>query len=224
MNTMLYRCTDLDKTGLRFISGPYNQFILDNVTFFENAHKKPSFINLFSMQRRDFDELHKCLLGNSIRFDPHERYAYRSYDAFKQYFEPICDLADYRLITKEESVRYDRNAILRLYFAYGNTLYFINSKEKQSIAYVLYKINQRTTYDLTSFFLTDQEECFLKTLANHGMEAFADEYNTSIPDVRKEYFIKTAKALLSRKQKIDHFSDRLIHQRVEIESKLEKLL
>ena len=224
MNTMLYRCTDLDKTGLRFISGPYNQFILDNVTFFENPHKKLSFINIFSIQRRDFDDHNKGLLGNSIRFDPNARYAYRPYDGFKQYFEPICDLADYRIITEAESVLYDRDAIFRLHFAYGNMLYLVNSNKKKSLTYVLYKINQRTTRDLTSFFLTDQEECFLKTLANHGMEAFANEYNTSIPDVRKEYFIKTAKALLSRKQKIDHFSDRLIHQRVEIESKLEKLL
>lgn len=224
MNTMLYRCTDLDKTGLRFTGEPYNQFILGNVTFFENAHKKLSFINLFSMQRKDFDELHKCLLGNSIRFDPHERYAYRSYDAFKQYFEPICDLANYRLITKEESVRYDQDAILRLRFAYGNMLYFINSKEKQSLAYVLYKINQRATHDLESFFLTDEETCFLEALANHGVEAFAGEYNTSIPDERKEYFVKTAQALLLREEKITQFSDQLIHQTAEIESRLKKLL
>lgn len=179
--------------------------MLDTVPLFEDGHKTLAFVDIFSIQQKDFDELHKCLLVDDIQYDSYGSYGWRSYDGFKQYFEPICDLADYRIITEAESVLYDRNAIFRLHFAYGNMLYLVNSNKKKSLTYVLYKINQRTTRDLTSFFLTDQEECFLKTLANHGMEAFADEYNTSIPDVRKEYFIKTAKALLSRKQKIDHF-------------------
>lgn len=224
MDTILYKCTDFNKANLRFIDSPYNQFLLGTVTFFENTHKKRAFIDLFSTQRADFEEPHKCLLEN-IRYSPYESPTWRDYDAFKPYFEPVCDLYDYQYITKEETVLYDQNAgLLQLHFAHGNILYFANAKAKQSLAYILYRINKRTTRNLNTFFLTGQERSFLEIFASNGVEAFAGKYNTSIPDERKEYFVKTAQALLLREAKITQFSDQLIHQTAEIESRLKKLL
>lgn len=224
MNTILYKCTDFGKAGLSSVESPYNQFTLSTVKSLEHSHKEQFFIDLFSVQRVDFNEFHKSLPVYDIRYHIYDSAAWRLYDEFKQYFEPICDLADYRLITKEESVLYDQDAILQLHFARGNILYFVNSQKKQSIAYVLYKINQRTTCELHSFFLIETEESFLTALADHQYEALSDEYETSLSDEQKEYFSDAAQKLLHRKEKISHFSDQLMFQTVEMRFKLEEFL
>lgn len=158
MNTILYRCTDLEKAGftegnLSFIIEPCNQFMLDTVPLFEDGHKTLAFVDIFSIQQKDFDELHKCLLVDDIQYDSYGSYGWRSYDEFKQYFEPICDLAEYQLVTKEESTLYEQDNILPLRLAHGDILYFVKSQEKQSLCRgFLFVKSRQTWYD----FITHQ--------------------------------------------------------------------
>lgn len=87
------------------------------------SKKVLSFIDVSSIQMQDFDKVHKCLLVDDPSTDPYTSATSVPYNENKQYFEPICDLADYFFVTVERlSLQHSNDDqldtdVITLYFA-----------------------------------------------------------------------------------------------------------
>lgn len=149
MNTLLYKCTDYSHAHPGLFSPQTNQFILGYITVYDvsnieipdeideddservNEYFKEhcprrrvlSFINVSSIKKHDFDIFHKCLRVDDPSTDPYTSATSVPYNENKQYFEPICDLADYFFVTVERlSLQHSNDDqldtdVITLYFA-----------------------------------------------------------------------------------------------------------
>lgn len=251
MNTLLYKCTDYSHAHLGLFSTQTNQFILGYITVYDvsnieipdeideddservNEYFKEhcprrrvlSFINVSSIKKHDFDIFHKCLRVDDPRPDAYTGAVWTPFEDHQQYFESICNLSDYRLITSEEASAYGRNSdIVTLYFAHSDIVRFISLSVKQPLSYRLKKINARTTSNLLDFFLADDEKELLNALAKGNFESVRQSYSIDFDKEQLEVVMKIAQALLTRLEKVDSYHNELINEKLKIEFILDTLL